>query len=89
MKARGKKLGKKKKNKKAAADPELDPEEVGGGSEDEGEEDAFLQTKTSKMSAAQMKRLNLQVREESKPARGAKGAGRGRGRGKGRGGKAA
>ena len=91
MKARGKKLGKKKKNKKAAADPELDPEEVGGDSEDEGEEDAFLQTKTSKMSAAQMKRLNLQVREESKPARGAKGAGRGRGRGrgKGRGGKAA
>ena len=88
MKARGKKLGKKKK--KAAADPELDPEEAGVDSEeDEGEEDAFLQTKTSKMSAAQMKRLNLQVREESKPARGAKGAGRGRGRGKGRGGKAA
>jgi len=89
VKARGKKLGKKKK-KKAGADPELDPEEAEADSgEEEGEEDAFLQTKASKMSAAQMKRLNLEVRETSKPARGAKGAGRGRGRGKGRGGKSA
>lgn len=86
VKARGKKLGKKKrKAASAAADPELDPEEGGAASEGESEDDdVFLQPKGYNMSAAQKKRLNLEVAEKApkKAARGAKGAGRGRGRGR-------